>query len=189
MLQPQKPIQIQILRNLNLVRLCCGCYQPKEQRELIRLKVGSTGLLEPLSGRNTGRSAWVCFNESCIQAIIRHPKKLFRSLRTHVKTQHLHVTLVHWLWEQIVRTLSQLHRDGCIVKSEHQDAYVIHTTEAYDDIYMQLTNTPRFLSLNSNASEELYSIFTAPHKELSSLRRNIQLYETLYQNGIENITS
>lgn len=171
------------------MRLCCGCHQRREQRELIRLQIDSFGSLQPVHSHNKGRSAWVCFNVHCIQAIIRHPKKLFRSLRTHSNTQHLNKTLTHWLWLEICHNLLTMNGDGCLIKSPHPDSYTIYTTTPHGDLATHFTSEPKFLSTQSENSAEHYTIFTAPHKKLGTLKRNIQLYESLYKNGIENITS
>jgi len=171
------------------VRLCCGCQKRMDQSELIRLQIGSSGFLEPVTNHNTGRSAWVCFNEQCIQAIIRHPKKLFRSLRTHAKTEHLSLKIIHWLWKQIRQSLLQIHRDGCIIQHQNQDTHTIYTTHPHTDFEELRTIEPKFMSLKSDTHTPHCSIFLAPHKRVYALRRNIQLYAALYTNGIENMTS
>ena len=110
------------------MRMCCGCNKQFEQHKLIRLQISQkTQALTPVIRKDTGRSAWVCYNAECIHRIAKNPKKLFRSLRTRPDTEQIIVLLYMWILEKVQSQFRQMYRDGVITlstcDSSRVDAY------------------------------------------------------------------
>ena len=97
------------------MRMCCGCNQRFEQRQLIRLQVSpTTQALIPVKKKIAGRSAWVCVDFTCMNKITRHPKRLQRSLRTQPKMDAFLDTVHSWLHTNAQSMLSSIVRDGAL---------------------------------------------------------------------------
>ena len=64
------------------MRMCVGCRQMKEKKELIRVVRGPEGdvSLDPV-GKKPGRGAYVCRNADCLKRAIKQ-KQLERQLQT-----------------------------------------------------------------------------------------------------------
>ena len=75
------------------MRMCIGCREMKEKRELIRIVRTPEGDVAPdPTGKRSGRGAYVCRNTECLRRAIRQ-KQLERQLE---------ITLT----EEVVRALS-----------------------------------------------------------------------------------
>ena len=75
------------------MRMCVGCREMKEKRELIRIVRTPEGDVAPdPTGKRSGRGAYVCRNTECLRRAIRQ-KQLERQLE---------ITLT----EEVVRALS-----------------------------------------------------------------------------------
>ncbi len=65
-------------------RMCVGCCEMKEKRELIRVLRTSNGafVIDP-NGKGNGRGAYLCKNPACLEkAFLNHG--LERSFHTHI---------------------------------------------------------------------------------------------------------
>lgn len=64
------------------MRMCVGCREMKEKKELIRVVRGPEGevSLDPI-GKKPGRGAYVCRNADCLKRAIKQ-KQLERQLQT-----------------------------------------------------------------------------------------------------------
>ena len=97
------------------MRMCCGCRTQQSTSNLIRLQIcKQTHTLIPLIKKQSGRSAWVCFNVQCIQSIIKHPKKLHRSLKSTPNMINFKRTVGQWTEDRCKIILSQLYNDGVL---------------------------------------------------------------------------
>lgn len=115
------------------MRMCCGCNQRFDQRRLIRLQVSpETQALIPVETKLTGRSAWVCYNFTCIKKIHAHPKRLQRSLRTQPKMDNFSATLYSWLLVKVRGLITIISRDGAICLSNEQHPIA---TSSYSNVY------------------------------------------------------
>ncbi len=65
-------------------RMCVGCCEMKEKRELIRVLHTADGafVIDP-NGKGNGRSAYLCKNPDCLRKALRN-HGLDRSFRTHI---------------------------------------------------------------------------------------------------------
>lgn len=62
------------------VRLCLGCREPKQKKELIRIVRSSDGNIQlDLKGKLSGRGAYICRSVSCFEKACKS-KALERSL-------------------------------------------------------------------------------------------------------------
>ena len=54
------------------LRTCMGCNEPKEKNELLRIVKSKEGEISvDLTGRKNGRGAYICFNEECLNKLIK----------------------------------------------------------------------------------------------------------------------
>lgn len=66
------------------VRMCTGCGEQKQKRELIRVVKSPEGeVLLDLTGKKSGRGAYVCPNVECLQKA-RKQKRLERALSCQI---------------------------------------------------------------------------------------------------------
>ena len=126
------------------MRMCCGCNQRFEQRLLIRLQISNeTQVVAPVEQKKTGRSAWVCCRIDCIRKIQKQPKKLYRSLRIHHKTNDLTSVVETWLLTRLKKQLRQMYIDGVIVVSTSHntkftsEALYVLPTELYSILRLE----------------------------------------------------
>ena len=115
------------------MRMCCGCNQRFDQRRLIRLQVSpETQALIPVDKKQAGRSAWVCYDITCINKIHAHPKRLQRSLRKQPKVDEFKATFYSWLAIKVKNLVSIINRDGAlsVSKSSHPIS-----KPKYNDLY------------------------------------------------------
>ncbi len=69
------------------IRTCLGCGKKNLKAHLLRFVWHNSQLCYDPKGLITGRGFYGCDNESCLQAIIKNPKKVARALRCQaVKT-------------------------------------------------------------------------------------------------------
>ena len=72
------------MSNAPLTRRCCGCYEMKPKRELIRVVRSPEGVFSlDHTGKATGRGAYLCNNAACLQAL-RKKRGLDRSFKCSV---------------------------------------------------------------------------------------------------------
>lgn len=85
------------------MRMCVGCREMKEKRELIRIVRTPEGeiLLDP-TGKRSGRGAYVCRQAECLRRAIRQ-KQLERQLET---------TLTSEITEALTSEMERLNADG-----------------------------------------------------------------------------
>ena len=85
------------------MRMCVGCREMKEKRELIRIVRTPQGetLIDP-TGKKSGRGAYVCRNSECLKRAIRQ-KQLERQLQ---------VSLTEEVNEALVAEMDRLEAEG-----------------------------------------------------------------------------
>ena len=64
-------------------RRCAGCWQTKDRKDLIKITNSEQGVVVNPSSFTFGRSAYLCYNESCIEAAFKN-NKLAKHLKTAV---------------------------------------------------------------------------------------------------------
>ncbi len=70
-------------------RICVGCRQAKEKRELVRIvKNAENEISLDVTGRKNGRGAYICRNTDCLQKAVKS-KGLERSLKVPVPREVL----------------------------------------------------------------------------------------------------
>ena len=53
-------------------RTCMACNEQKEKNELLRIVKSKEGIIEvDLTGKKSGRGAYICKNEDCLKKIIK----------------------------------------------------------------------------------------------------------------------
>ena len=84
---PMKPRKVPM-------RMCVGCREMKEKKELIRVVRGSDGVvsLDP-TGKKAGRGAYVCRQKECLK----------KAIRQHQLERQLDITLT----EQVTNVLTE----------------------------------------------------------------------------------
>ena len=66
------------------LRTCIGCGQKRPQTDMIRIVRDRSGCLSVQTGRALpGRGAYICGEESCVDAMIKR-RKLGRAFRTEI---------------------------------------------------------------------------------------------------------
>jgi predicted RNA-binding protein YlxR (DUF448 family) len=139
------------------MRTCCSCGTKDQLKSLIRLQVDQeTQLVRPVFKKKTGRSAWVCVDQMCIQKLLKNPKKFYRSLRMTPSLEGLYDALVDWLYSKVQRNLRTLKRDGVL---EH--------------LYQQVLNSDQRLPSKSP------QIIIHTHHQRQSTIQLIQVYNEL----------
>jgi predicted RNA-binding protein YlxR (DUF448 family) len=67
-------------------RRCAGCWQIKDRKDLIKItNAGGTPVINPNS-TTFGRSAYLCYNKSCIEAAFKK-NKIEKFLKTSVPSE------------------------------------------------------------------------------------------------------
>lgn len=107
-------------------RLCCGCYTSKDALDLMRIQIIDETVQAVQRKHPHSRSAWVCQQIDCIQTILKHPKRLLRSLGKKKKdstqpkntpefnTTSLLTSIRRWLLHRIQQELYILHCSGLL---------------------------------------------------------------------------
>lgn len=69
------------------LRMCTGCMEMKPKRELIRVVKSPEGEVSvDLTGKKSGRGAYVCKNEECLEKAFK-AKRLSRNLDTQISEE------------------------------------------------------------------------------------------------------
>lgn len=81
-------------------RLCVGCREMKEKRQLIRvLKTPEGEIMPDATGKKAGRGAYLCPQEDCLRKAMKS-KSLERSLKSKISPE---------IFEKIKAQLPQAH--------------------------------------------------------------------------------
>ncbi len=69
--------------SMNKLRKCIGCNEFKERNELIKLtKIKNGEVIINPNSKTFGRSAYLCYNQSCIESAFKK-SKLNKALKTN----------------------------------------------------------------------------------------------------------
>lgn len=69
------------------LRMCTGCMEMKPKKELIRVVKSPEGDVSvDLTGKKSGRGAYVCKNEECLEKAFK-AKRLSRNLDTQISEE------------------------------------------------------------------------------------------------------
>ncbi|MCL2530950.1 MAG: YlxR family protein [Oscillospiraceae bacterium] len=75
------------MSNAPLTRRCCGCYEMKPKRELIRVVRSPEGnFMLDKTGKQNGRGAYLCQDATCLQTL-RKKRGLDRSFKCSVPSE------------------------------------------------------------------------------------------------------
>ena len=68
-------------------RMCMGCNEKKDKRELIRIVLNKEGQITvDKTGKLEGRGAYICDNINCLEKIIK-TKRLEKTLNTKIEEE------------------------------------------------------------------------------------------------------
>lgn len=68
-------------------RLCVGCQQLKNKKELLRVvRTPNDEIVLDVTGKKSGRGAYVCSNEQCLAKAFKE-KRLERALKRVIETE------------------------------------------------------------------------------------------------------
>ena len=68
-------------------RTCMACNEQKEKNELIRIVKSKDGIIDiDLTGKKSGRGAYICKNEACLDKIIKS-KRLERVFELEISKE------------------------------------------------------------------------------------------------------
>ena len=67
-------------------RRCAGCWQIKDKNDLIKITRTAQGVVVKPNSFTFGRSAYLCYNDSCIESAFRK-NKLSKVLKTSVPNE------------------------------------------------------------------------------------------------------
>ena len=67
-------------------RRCAGCWQIKDRNDLIKITRTAQGVVVKPNSFTFGRSAYLCYNDSCIESAFRK-NKLSKVLKTSVPNE------------------------------------------------------------------------------------------------------
>ena len=68
-------------------RTCMACNEQKEKQELLRIVKSKDGIIEvDLTGKKSGRGAYICKSEECLEKIIKS-KRLERVFEKEISTE------------------------------------------------------------------------------------------------------
>ena len=178
------------------MRMCCGCRTKRPITHLIRLQIcKQTHQLIPCEQKQSGRSGWVCFDIQCVQSILKHPKKLHRSLNSTPQMTDFRDSLIQWIEFRCKVILSRLYTDGVLRLKETNPSY--DTLYIWSEIEMESpfmlfqdsqqwsrhTTTTRKQPKNISTSSMSNLAFTLKlpkqHKSIPQLYINLGLLEAL----------
>ena len=166
--------------------MCCGCNKRFKQHRLIRLQISpKTQALTPVVRKEPGRSAWICCNASCILKIAKHPKRLYRSLRTHPNVSNLISTLYVWILNKVQLQVQQMYTDGVItVETSHtckreSDNFHVFPSDLYRVMRIDT------LGLNFNLRSDEQPLLIRTHHLLPS---TIHYSDVLMELKLDSIT-
>lgn len=85
-------------------RMCIGCHEMKDKKELVRIVKTPQGEIEvDITGKKSGRGAYLCSNLACLQKAIK-AKKLEKAFQCSITEENLEK--IKRGWENIVATKS-----------------------------------------------------------------------------------
>ncbi|MBO6180778.1 YlxR family protein [bacterium] len=64
-------------------RRCAGCWQTKDRKDLIKITNSAQGVIVNPNSFTFGRSAYLCYNNSCIESAFKK-NKLAKFLKTAI---------------------------------------------------------------------------------------------------------
>lgn len=68
-------------------RTCMACNEQKEKQELLRIVKSKEGIIEiDLTGKKSGRGAYICKNEECLDKVIKS-KRLERVFEKEISSE------------------------------------------------------------------------------------------------------
>ena len=68
-------------------RTCMACNEQKEKQELLRIVKSKEGIIEiDLTGKKSGRGAYICKNEECLDKVIKS-KRLERVFEKEISQE------------------------------------------------------------------------------------------------------
>lgn len=67
-------------------RRCAGCWQIKDRKDLIKVTKTEQGIVINPNSKIFGRSAYLCYNNSCIESAFKK-KKLAKFLKAPIPTE------------------------------------------------------------------------------------------------------
>ena len=68
-------------------RTCMACNEQKEKQELLRIVKSKEGIVEiDLTGKKSGRGAYICKNEECLDKVIKS-KRLERVFEKEISAE------------------------------------------------------------------------------------------------------
>ena len=68
-------------------RTCMACNEQKEKQELLRIVKSKDGIIEvDLTGKKSGRGAYICRNEACLEKLIK-TKRLERVFEKEISPE------------------------------------------------------------------------------------------------------
>ena len=89
------------------MRMCVGCREMKEKRDLIRIVRTPEGeAVLDLSGKKSGRGAYVCRNAECLR----------RSIRQKQLERQLEITMTPEITEALTAELERLSTSGSVAQ-------------------------------------------------------------------------
>jgi len=85
-------------------RMCIGCHEMKGKKELVRIvKTPEGGIEVDITGKKSGRGAYLCSDLACLQKAIK-AKKIEKALQCSISEESLE--RIKRGWENIVTTKS-----------------------------------------------------------------------------------
>lgn len=169
-------------------RMCCGCRKRFTPTHLFRLQINPATqqlMVVPSAKKIKGRSAWVCWDVSCIRAVIKHPKKLQQSLRRSTQTNHLSKQIYEELSRRYKHILGTMMQDGVVSIHDTQPP-----TNAVSIKVPTFTSTKiSQVSIDANIStsqdrtyqpqQYQWIVFTSSHYQQSNLHQTLRLLEQI----------
>lgn len=96
-------------------RCCCSCRKRGDSSQLIRLHVDQHNHLRASNAKPPkGRSAWLCYQHSCMLRLEKNPKLLRGSLRANPRLSNLTTNLKEHLRKEAQILLKKIYRSGLL---------------------------------------------------------------------------
>ena len=100
-------------------RCCCSCRKKGDSSQLIRLYVDQDNHLRVSHLKPPkGRSAWLCYQHSCLLRLKKKPKLLRGSLRTNPQISSIETDLKEHLRKETQILLMKIYRSGRLFHME-----------------------------------------------------------------------
>ena len=99
-------------------RCCCSCRERKDSSQLIRLSVNPldpdrhlrVSQIKP----SKGRTAWLCYQPSCLSQMLKKTKSLYRPLRKRPNLSNFKKELIQYLKDDSQSSLKKIYHSGRI---------------------------------------------------------------------------